>query len=158
MVIIAKKVGRLANRLLLFSHFIGTAVEHGFSVANPAFGTYAHYFPSTARDLFCRFPQARLKPPMGRIGREILYRTTLLAANTLHVMQSRGRDVGLVRLQRHQSLELDGPTFLSLLGRHRVLFVQDWWFRSSANCEKHGDLIRSYFTPWEHHRTRARFG
>lgn len=91
MVIIAKKVGRLANRLLLFSHFIGTAVEHGFSVANPAFGTYAHYFPSTARDLFCRFPQARLKPPMGRIGREILYRTTLLAANTLHVMQLRGR-------------------------------------------------------------------
>jgi hypothetical protein len=155
MVVIARKVGRLANRLLLFAHFIGTAVEYGFRVVNPAFGSDAHYFPSTADDLLCRFPRAvRTVPPMGRYGRELLYRSVFWTANALHVLQSQGRDVGLIRLRRDQSLDLDGAEFLSALQGRRVLFVQDWFFRSSINCEKHGDVIRSYFKPWERHCAR----
>ena len=156
MVVIARKVGRLANRILLFAHFIAAAAEHGFRVVNPAFGHYARYFPSTAGDLFCRFPLAGPVPSMGPVSRELLYRAAFLAANTLHAFQRLGRDVGLIRLRRHQSLDLDSPAFLSFLRRHRAVFVQDWFFRTSVNCKKHHDLICSFFTPWERHLTRAR--
>jgi len=156
MVIIAKKVGRLANRLLLFAHFIGAAEEHGFRLVNTAFERYARYFPATSRDLFCRYPSTSPFPSFGFLGRSILYRLAQVSANTLHAIQQRGIDTGVIRLQRSQALDLDGPAFLSRLRRHRILFVQDWFFRSSIDCEKHGDAIRSYFTPWEHHLARSR--
>ncbi len=156
MLIIARKVGRLANRLLLFAHFIGAAREHGFRVVNPAFEHYARYFPATSRDLFCRFPSAAAFPSFGFMGRSSLYRLAQITANTLHALQQSGFVTGLIRLRRDQQLDLDGPAFLLKMQRHRVLFVQDWFFRSSVDCEKHGDAIRSYFTPWEHHLDRSR--
>jgi hypothetical protein len=166
-IVIAKKVGRLANRILLFAHFIGIAVEYGFTIVNPTFGNYAGYFPSTARDLLCRFPPALPVPPMPGC-RELLYRAGLLVADVLHFLQSKGVDVGLIRLRRDQYLELDSPAFLTVARRHRILLVQDWFFRSPSNCEKHREVIRSHFTPWQHHldhvralvepaRTRGRF-
>jgi len=155
MIVIAKKVGRLANRLLLFAHFIGTAVEHGLRVMNPAFANYAHYFPATARDLLCRFPPACPLPGQ-RLIRELLYRGVVLTADSLHWLQQHGRDVGLIRLRRDQYLDLNSATFLSMVRRHRIVLVQDWFFRGPANCAKHRDVIRSYLTPWEHYLARAR--
>ena len=93
MIVIAKKVGRLANRLILFAHFIATAAEHGFVVVNPAFHTYARYFPSTARDLRARFPAAARVPRPPGSGR-LLYEATTLAADGLHALEHRGREVG----------------------------------------------------------------
>lgn len=149
-------MGRLANRILLFSHFIGAGLEHGFQVVNPAFDHYSKYFPSTSRDLFCRFPAAGPFISLGRFGRRGLYHSTFWCANLLHALQRRGFDVGLIRLRRDQSLDLDSPEFLSRVHQHRVLMVQDWFFRSQVDCEKHGDIIRSFFTPWEHHLVRSR--
>ena len=143
MVVISKRVGRLANRILLFAHFIATAAEHGFRVVNPAFGKYAHYFPSTSGDLLCRYPATGAVPPVNRYVRELFYRGCSDCAGVLHLLQQRGRDVGLIRLQRRQSLDLDSPQFLSFLRRHRTVFVQDWFFRSDTNCEKHGEAVRS---------------
>lgn len=156
MVVIAKKVGRLANRILLFAHFIGAALEHGFRVVNPAFERYAGYFPATSRDLFCRYPPAGPFVSLGFLGRSALYRTVLYSANTLHTLQRINIDTGVIRLRRDQSLDLDGPAFLNRLGRHRVLFVQDWFFRSASDCEKHGNAIRTFFTPWQHHLQKSR--
>jgi hypothetical protein len=154
-VVIAKRVGRLANRILLFAHFIATAAEHGFHVVNPAFGKYAHYFPSTSGDLLCRYPAAGVIPPVNRYVRELFYHACSGWAGVLHVLQQGGRDVGLIRLLRHQSLDLDNPQFLSFLRRRRAVFVQDWFFRSDTNCETHGEAVRSFFTPWGGHLRRV---
>jgi len=156
MVVVAKKVGRLANRILLFAHFIAAATEHGFKVVNPAFDSYARYFPATSRDLFCRFPAAGPMPSLGVTGRSLFYHVTLASANALHVLKQHGRDVGLIRLRRDQVLDLDGPGFLAAMDRYKVVFVQDWFFRSEFGCEKHGDVIRSFFTPFEHHLDRVK--
>ncbi len=155
MIVIARGVGRLANRLLLFAHFIGAAAEHGFSVANPAFGPYARYFPRAAWDLLCRYPATRgLFAPPG--SRQLLYRATRWTAGALHGLKQNGRDVGLIRLGRDQRLDLDSPAFLTAVQRHRLLFVQDWHFRTAVNCERHGDVIRRFLTPWDQHLSRAR--
>jgi hypothetical protein len=156
MVIIARKVGRLANRIMLFAHFIGAAREHGFNVVNPAFDHYASYFPAMSRDLFCRYPPADPFVSLGFAGRSVLYRLVLYTTNALHALQRLGLDTGVIRLRRDQVLDLDGPAFLSSLGRHRILLVQDWFFRSASDCEKHGDAIRSFFTPWKRHLEKSR--
>lgn len=156
MVVIGKKVGRLANRLLLFSHFIATAVEHGFTVMDPALEPYSRYFPATAGDLLCRFPPARMPmPAIGFTTRRLFYLATLRWADVLYAMQQRGHDVGLIRLRRTESLNLDSEQFLAAVRRHRLLFVQDWFFRSKVNCRKHADVIRAFFTPLEQHRSQS---
>lgn len=156
MIVIAKKVGRLANRMVLFSHFIGAAQEHGFKVANPAFERYAPYFPTTSRDLLCRFPASSRMISFGFPGRSTFYRMVQLGAHVLFRLQCHGYNTPLIRLRRSQKLDLDGPVFLARLNEHHVLLVQDWFFRSSKDCEKHGAVIRSFFTPWEHHLERSR--
>lgn len=156
-VVVARKVGRLANRLLLFAHFIGTAVEYGFRVVNPAFCEYAHYFPATAGDLLCNFPKTKRPiPPIGYYSRGAAYRATFQTANCLHLLRRCGLDTGIIRLRREDTLDLDGEAFLAAIQKHRVLFVQDWFFRSSMNCEKHGGLIREFLRPWDTHMSRAR--
>ena len=155
MIVIAEGVGRLANRLMLFAHFIGAACEHGFAVANPALRHYAQYFPRAADDLFCRFPSGRaLWAPRG--SRHLLYEATLWTAKMLGGLQRRGRDVGLIRLKRGQQLDLDSPAFLEATRRHRLLFVRGWRFRSSEDCARHRKVIRDYLTPWDHHLARSR--
>jgi hypothetical protein len=154
-IVIAGSVGRLANRLLLFAHFIGAAIEHGFAVANPAFRQYARYFPRTARDLLCRFPPRRaLWSPPG--SRHLLYKATLWTGKVLQRRLEAGGDPALIRLARREQLDLDGPEFLGAVRRHRVLFVQGWFFRSRVDCERHRDAILGYLTPWDHHLARAR--
>ena len=155
MIVIARQVGRLANRLLLFAHFVGAAAEHGLVVVNPAFLEYARYFPSTGRDLLCRFPAGRRLPALPG-SRHLLYGGSMVAASALHRVQRAGRDVGLIRLSRDQRLDLNGDAFLEVVRGHRVVFVQDWFFRNPDNCVRHHDLIRSYFTPWERYLARSR--
>lgn len=153
-IVIAKKVGRLANRILLFAHFIGAAAEHDLVVVNPSFGTYAHYFPSAARDLLCRYPPGRRLPPVPG-SRRLLYQAGLVAVQGLRLCQTAGIDAGLIRLDRDQQIDLNSEAFLGVVGRHRLVFVQDWFFRNADNCVRHRDVIRSYFTPWEGHLARA---
>ncbi len=154
MIVIAKRVGRLANRMLLFAHFIGAAVEHGFVVLNPAFVAQARYFPATAHDLPCRFPPGRALPVLPG-GRRAVYYAAAWAAAFRHRQQRHGRDVGLIRLRREDRLDLNSGAFLEVVRRHRVVFVQDWFFRNSENCLRHRDVIRAYFTPWKRHLDRA---
>jgi hypothetical protein len=62
----------------------------------------------------------------------------------------------LIRLRRDQHLDLNGEVFLRAVREHRVLFVQDWFFRNTDNCVRHREAICAFFTPWEHHLSRAR--
>jgi hypothetical protein len=154
-ILITRKVGRLANRLLLFAQFIGAAVEHGFAVANPAFARCGAYFPSTAGDLLCRFPpDSRLTPFPG--SRELLYALTRVAGGALCRLEWSGRRVGTFRLDPGEKLDLGSDRFLDAARRHSVLVVQDWWFRSPQYCAKHRDVIRAFLTPWERHLEAAR--
>jgi hypothetical protein len=154
-VVIAKEVGRLANRILLFAHFIGAALEHDLRIVNAVFGAYAHYFPATASDLLCRFPPGGSVPAFP-LGRQALGAACLRYADVLHGLQQRDHDVGLIRLRRDQHLDLNSSAFLDVVRSHRLVLVQDWFFRNGDNCERHGDVIRSFFTPRNLERDRVR--
>jgi hypothetical protein len=155
-VVIAKRVGRLANRLVLFAHFIGAAVEHGFTVFDPAFVVQAGYFPVTARTLFPRYPPGRLLLPPFPGGREAFITLARGYAGVLHRLQQRGHDVGLIRLRRDQYLDLNSPAFLDIVATHRVVLVEDWYFRNADNCARHRDVICAFFTPCDKHLEAVR--
>ncbi len=63
MIVIARSFGQLGNRLFLYGHFIAAAAEYGVTLANPCFAEYAHLFPSTANDLWCRYPVEPISGP-----------------------------------------------------------------------------------------------
>jgi hypothetical protein len=58
-------------------------------------------------------------------------------------------------LRRDQQLDLNSDAFLDVVRRHRVVFVQGWFFRNRDNCARHRELICTHFTPWERHLARA---
>src|SRR5262249_31328730 len=128
LVVIAKRYGRLANRLLLFAHFIGAAAEHGFTVLDPAFIAQARYFSATARTPVPRFPAGGRVPPIPG-GRTAVYLGAKSLAMGLRVTG------GSVRLGPRERLDLDDPAFLDLVARRRVLVVEGWHFRSEESCE-----------------------
>ena len=155
LLVISRRIGRLANHLLIYSHCIGAGLEHGFDVANPVMGKYADYFPN-CRDLFCRFPATRTPPAFGRPGRETVVRAAEYYARALHWRRQRGSDVGLLRIGREDAVDLDSPEFLERLRRHGTLFIWDWFFRSADACERHAAAIRRHLTPWKRHMDSVR--
>jgi hypothetical protein len=154
-VVVASQVGRLCNRMLLFAHLIGAAIEHDLLIINPGFGRYAELFPSTADDLLCRFPAGH-RLAASADEREALMVAALAAADTLHGLQLLGRDVGLIRLDREEHIDLNSDVFLGMVRRHGVVVIQDWFFRNAANCVRHRDAICNFFTPDSQTLERAR--
>jgi hypothetical protein len=148
-------VGRLGNRLVLFTHLIAAAIEHGFVVVNPAFGDWSHLFPRTASDLLCRFPPCPgLAVPAG--GRAALFKAAQAAADELHRLQSEGQSVGLIRLSKEERVDLNGVTFLEMAAKHRVVITDGWNFRNNDNCLRHRNAICAFFTPSVRVLDRAR--
>ena len=133
--------------MLLFSHLIAAGQEHGFSVMNPAFEQYARYFPSTSRNLVPRFPAGRPLLAAPGIVRKVSYRAAHAGADVVWRLQQRGRDVGMIRLTRDQEVDLNSDFFVGMARRHRVLFIQDWFFRNQENVARHAGLLRCLLHP-----------
>jgi hypothetical protein len=146
-IVIAKQVGRLANRLVLFAHFIATAAEHDLQVADPALENYARYFPATSRTLVPRWPAGRAALPWPRPSRNVSYAIARVTGEALWQAQRRGPDVPLIRLQRGDELDLGSTEFLEAARGHRALFVLGWRFRNHDGVRRHAALLRDYFTP-----------
>src|SRR5580700_2068789 len=53
------RTGRMANRLILFANFIAVAEEQGHRIINFTFHSYADFFETTRRDIYCRYPVPR---------------------------------------------------------------------------------------------------
>jgi hypothetical protein len=155
-VVVASQVGQLCNRILLFAHLIGAAIEHDLLIVNPSFGMYANLFPSTASDVLCRFPSGHRLPPPPADGREALMAAVLADADALHGRQLLGEDVGLIRLDREEYIDLNGDHFLGMVRRHGIVVIEGWFFRNAANCVRHRDAICNFFTPYAQTLERAR--
>jgi len=151
MVIISNESGQLANRLILFAHFVANATEYRYQVANPSFHDYASYFPSLSNDFLCRYPgtDSRLKPnrtlqraffKLLRKGTS-LYRGLRLGGPRCAVLDITPTDRG------NQIFDLSSAPFIEARSATRYLFTKGWLFRDGANFGKHGETLRRFFTP-----------
>ena len=154
--IISGRCGRLANRLVLFANFIALAEEHGYRVMNPTFHSYASFFETTRRDIYCQYPAARrrsLLDVMPGVAQAIRgTRLFFRLARPLSLLNERFPifGSGMVTLRQspgHEITALDGKEVQSRIRHARIVLVNGWNFRAPALVRIHAEKIREYFRP-----------
>ncbi|TQD23846.1 alpha-1,2-fucosyltransferase [Methanolobus vulcani] len=140
MIVIAKKYGRLGNRLILFAHFIAFGIEHNVKIANPSFGDYAEHFQNISDDLFCRYPSER-----SLNGNRLMQKLLYLCIWLLTII--RLPFIKYVTLKENQSYNTNNEQFIRIAQNNKFLFVDGWDFRDSIDLHKHASIIRTYFAP-----------
>ncbi len=151
MVIISTDTGQLANRLLIFCHFIANAVEYDYALYHPFFHEYAPYFEATSTNNF--------------LGQKISAKP-VFKNETLNKLAVKGLKAGIYVLsfvlpktpfyqifqiittndKTRTIFDLNHPDFIATCKRKKV-FVQGWHFRDFTHFNKHSDLLRTLFRP-----------
>lgn len=146
MIVIARSYGQLGNRLFLFAHMIAAARHHGVSLANPCFAEYAHLFPSTADDLWCRYPAiATTDSPPSLRRRKATAKALYLGARGLHGLGLTNYPLNILRLQGDEKCDLAGERFAAMAAQDRHLLTLGWLFRSETLLNRNADLVRDHF-------------
>ncbi len=163
--IIARRCGRLANRLTLFANFIGFVEEHKHRLINFTFHSYADLFESTRRDIYCQYPIASRKSALdalpglaGALRRtRILYRAVHAASRLNETFPLFGRATVTLRETAGQlTTLLAGPEVQQRIRHARTIFVDGWNFRAPDCVQRHADKIRAYFRPLASHESVSR--
>jgi len=156
MIVIARSYGQLGNRLILYAHFIAAAREYGVQLANPCFAEYAHLFPATANDLWCRYPQ---RPTVDRAPsrgkRTVLAKSVYSAARSLYSAGLTRFPFHVLRITGEQRCDLGGHEFAKLARSDRHVLAMGWLFRSDRLFTKHADAIRDHFRICPEHQERV---
>ena len=156
MIVVARRYGQLGNRLILASHLMAAAREYGLVFANPSFAEYADLFPSTMRDVWCRFPQeTSLSQEPTRLRRELAARTVYGIAKGLWTCGLRKHPYRVIRISQGQSCDVEGDEFLSAVYGDQHVLTMGWLFRGPRLVQKHADAIRQYFRITDPHQQRV---
>lgn len=156
-IVIARNHGQLGNRLFLYAHFIAAAREYGVRLANPGFGPYAHFFPSTADDLWCRYPCC----PADRVApsprtRRIVETAVSRSVRLLHGSGLSSFPCRVIRVKGDQTFDLDGQEFAKAVRGRRPILTLGWLFRCEPLLMKHAAAVRQHFQIASEHRRRVR--
>lgn len=147
MLIVAAKSGQLGNRLLLFAHFIAWAIEHNFTVLNPAFEEYAEFFTGTANNLFCCYPPPYFTTYSNRFTRNKYYKfIKYLSDRQILTTKEIIRKEPFSWSKYQETEKLDRTAIICFTG---WLFRDGWFVEDLPKLRQHADQIRSYFTPVE---------
>ena len=145
MIVVARPVGQLANRLFQYAHFVAFAADTGITVANPGLGTHADAFPAFARDALCRYPEPRRKLPAALRSQAAIAAAVALRASAalprVHAFDVADTEV--------TSLEVD--PFRRLAERSALLLAAGWQLRAYGAFARHRDELRRVFTPAPQH-------
>ncbi len=160
--IIAGRVGRLANRLVLFANFIAFAEEHRHRVVNCTFHSYAHLFESTRRDIYCRYPVPPRRSVVDWIpGAAPVVRKTRLFAHAVRMVCLLSERVPILGRRTMTLREADGVDLEKAGVQERMrdashVFIMGWAFRAPGYVERHAGKIRAYFRPIAPHERASR--
>lgn len=156
MIVIARRVGQLGNRLILFAHFIACARDNKVAVYNPAFHEYARHFEATRYQVVCCHrpdgPAAVDRPSEpSELTRAFFYQAAYLPSRGLAAIRCTHWPVKIIRIRMNQSYDLGSPELSRLLARRSIVVVHGWLFRGHAALARHADAIRKFFRPAQPH-------
>ena len=157
MIVVTKGYGQLCNRLFLYSYLIAAARHYGVSLANPCFAEYAHLFPNTKHDLWCRYPvvQTHSAPPSVR-RRRVLSKSLYFGSRTLSTLGLTRYPCSIIRLRGvHTECDLAGQQFAELVNRQRPLLVDGWLFVNDDLLQQHAGAVREHFRIHDHSQQRV---
>ena len=153
MIVIARSYGQLGNRLFLYAHMIAAAEHYGVPLANPCFSEYAHLFPATASDLWCRYPRVAISGTTPSLRyRNVVAKSVNLFARSLHSLRLRKYPCEIVRLRGDESCDLNSQEFAQRLESNRHLLAMGWLFRSDVLFDDHAGKIRKHFRLHSHNQ------
>ncbi len=162
--IIAKRIGRLANRLTLFANFIAYAEEYGHSLVNTAFYDDAHFFDTTCRNVCWLYPEDRnikfscITPGMARVIRrsQILYQTAKTFARLHEKYPVFGERVVTLRDIEKTITMLEGAAVRSRIASASVVLIHGWNFRAPKPLKSNAGKIRRFFRPKNEYLAKGR--
>lgn len=158
MVVINYKGGQLANRIVLFAHFIVNAIEHKHALVNPEFDEYTPYFEGPATGNFQGYPITLGHYRHHKINRAYSRIVRLWADITYRWMPETPwyRIVRIFKSHDKRELiyDLNQPDFIAS-AKTKTVIAEGWLFKDRAHIEKHGDVLRQIFTPVEPYRSQA---
>jgi hypothetical protein len=158
LLIVGLRCGRLGNRIVLFANLIAYAAEHGYRLINVTFHSYAPFFETTRRDIFCRYPMPTTTSFLDSIpGAASVIRKTRIFYHVIRgvsVLNQKlplfGRRVVTLREGGGRLIiPLETPEVEAQIADARVVFVYGWIFRAPAAMRKHAETVRAYFRPVE---------
>lgn len=154
--IIAKRCGRLANRIILYANVIAWAEEYSITVINFTFQSYAHLFQSTLNSCRCSYPSKKKKElqflfkpficflNLVRLPHQLtsFFCKILLKFNFIQKFYPIISDSNLIK---PSSLSVFQP--MKMLESHSTVFIYGWKFREPKLTHKHAQKIRDFFRP-----------
>lgn len=159
MLIIARKTGRLGNRLRLFSHLIAWSIEYGIPISNPSFYKYAGLFQGTCGgDPWIRFPVAASKghaiagsrprdsfaSRLINIERSLAYQSVNLSVRLQKSLVSENWPMQTHRLELSERFDVTREDFIARARRSRV-FLDGYRYRCPDLVRKHRSSILKHF-------------
>jgi len=147
-IVISRQVGRLGNRLMIFSQMIALAHEYGCRVVNTAFNEYAHLFRGTSHDLYCRYPAQPQTEAPSSARRRLLYHTMYVAIRCLIHARLTRWPVHVLRLEHRDMMRLNAE-LLETYGNRKYVFLQGYAFHAHAALTRNLDIVREFFRPIE---------
>lgn len=157
MVIITQRFNGFGNQLLLTSHFLANALEHGYELCIPSFDKYTSWFEGTADRASYSFGHLPVQLYTGQAVLDGVYRS-------LQLRWARGLLTRLPLLQRFLKVRIVGdmatgdvnlnsPAYLAQARDPCPLVVHGWQYRDKRHFAKHANLLRQFFRPIKPHRT-----
>ena len=130
---------------MLSANLIAAAREYDVPFLNPSFAEYAHLFPATRGDLWCRYPAKPLSNDISGWRRELLYRSVYLSSRTLSHLRLTRFPFHVIRLSGQRHCDLAGEEFARKAQSRRPLLVSGWGFTSKMLLAKHANAVRDHF-------------
>jgi len=140
MVIIQKRTGRFANRLLLFSKFIANSIEHNYELINPCFYEYRKYFKSTRENDFGDFSISVELPY------SIPFHLFSMSTTPLSWILPKTAIYEFVVANHQNPVDMTESAFYERAVA-KTVFARGWNFMERENIVKHSHIIRKFFTP-----------
>jgi len=153
--ILADHVGRIGNRLTLYTHVIAAAEELGCRVLNLSLLPHAHLFSGTHLNPFASYPASKFPlnlPPLTRCLRRPLEELVM-------AWRRRGRPEMLAGFrildQEHRpKYNLASKEFAREVARHRLILMWGYsyrcpeWVKKNSQKISHHLSVRAEVAPW----------
>jgi hypothetical protein len=154
-IIVARRFGRMANRLVVFANLIALAEDRDCRIINPTFHSYSSHFANLCRNFYCAYPMPTRVSVFDRIS---LAGDAVRNMRGLHHMTraavalaKRGIIPGAKVADELSAKDLLAQPELthsaSLLGDATSVFFRDWRFRVPDLVMRHAPTVRSFLRP-----------
>ena len=144
--------------MVLFANFIALVEEYGGRVINFTFHSYAEFFRTTKRDIYCSYPppvrQSWLDVFPGAAGvirkTRVFYHAVRATSRLNEKFVPFGKAVVTLRDDNTaETIPLEDPCVENQIRMGHTVFVYGWRFRAPELVRRHADKIRAYFRPTE---------